>query len=71
LPGERGGGERYAVRRRVEVDGGNLTDARAGQDGRTAEWVVNFAFDSVGTRRFAEPPGRTWAGPSPSCSTNG
>ena len=53
LAGERGQ-ERYAVRRRVEVDGANLTDARAGQDGRTGEWVVNFAFDSIGTRRFAE-----------------
>ncbi|GGC50196.1 protein translocase subunit SecDF [Siccirubricoccus deserti] len=46
--------ERYAVRRRVEVDGANLTDARAGQDSRTGEWVVNFTFDSIGTRRFAE-----------------
>jgi SecD/SecF fusion protein len=60
LPGERaagaGGAEplRYAVRRRVEVDGANLTDARAGQDNRTGEWVVNFAFDSIGTRRFAD-----------------
>ncbi|RVT95317.1 protein translocase subunit SecD [Rhodovarius crocodyli] len=47
-------GQRYAVRRRVEVDGANLSDARAGQDGRTNEWVVNFSFDSVGTRRFAD-----------------
>ncbi len=57
LPGERAGTgqpERYAVRRRVEVDGANLTDARAGQDGRTGEWVVNFTFDSIGTRRFAD-----------------
>ena len=57
LQGDRGpGGEptRYAVRRRVEVDGANLTDARAGQDSRTSEWVVNFTFDSIGTRRFAE-----------------
>jgi SecD/SecF fusion protein len=46
--------ERFAVRRRVEVDGANLTDARAGQDNRNGEWVVNFTFDSVGTRRFAE-----------------
>ncbi|MCR0984358.1 protein translocase subunit SecD [Roseomonas populi] len=46
--------ERYAVRRRVEVDGANLSDARAGQDSRNGEWVVNFTFDSVGTRRFAE-----------------
>ncbi|MFM2149952.1 MAG: protein translocase subunit SecD [Pseudomonadota bacterium] len=53
LAGERGQ-ERYAVRRRVEVDGANLTDARAGQDSRTGEWVVNFTFDSIGTRRFAE-----------------
>lgn len=53
LPGERQG-ERFAVRRRVEVDGANLTNARAGQDSRTGEWVVNFQFDSVGTRRFAQ-----------------
>ncbi|MFZ4408309.1 MAG: protein translocase subunit SecD, partial [Paracraurococcus sp.] len=46
--------ERYAVRRRVEVDGANLTDARAGQDGRNGEWVVNLTFDSIGTRRFAD-----------------
>ncbi|MBK1660183.1 protein translocase subunit SecD [Paracraurococcus ruber] len=56
LSGENRAGqaERYAVRRRVEVDGANLTDARAGQDGRTGEWVVNFTFDSIGTRRFAD-----------------
>jgi protein-export membrane protein SecD/preprotein translocase SecF subunit len=53
LPGDRGQ-ERYAVRRRVEVDGANLSDARAAQDSRNAEWVVNFTFDSVGTRRFAD-----------------
>jgi preprotein translocase subunit SecD len=52
--GPRGEPTRYAVRRRVEVDGANLTDARAGQDARTGEWVVNFTFDSIGTRRFAE-----------------
>lgn len=44
----------YPVRRRVEVDGANLSDARAGQNPQTGEWVVNFTFDSVGTRRFAE-----------------
>ncbi|MFQ3623673.1 MAG: protein translocase subunit SecD [Acetobacteraceae bacterium] len=57
LEGDRGRGgqpERYAVRRRVEVDGANLTDARAGQNSQTGEWVVNFSFDSIGTRRFAE-----------------
>jgi len=45
---------RIAVRRRIEVDGANLSNARAGQDQRTGEWVVNFEFDSVGARRFAE-----------------
>jgi protein-export membrane protein SecD len=48
------GGGRIAVRRRIEVDGANLIDARAGQDTRNSQWVVNFTFDSVGTRRFAE-----------------
>ncbi|MFC3126257.1 protein translocase subunit SecD [Pseudoroseomonas globiformis] len=47
-------GTRYPVRRRVEVDGANLTDARAGQNAQTGQWVVNFSFDSVGTRRFAD-----------------
>ena len=44
----------YPVRQRVEVDGANLTDARAGNNPQTGEWVVNFAFDSIGTRRFAD-----------------
>jgi protein-export membrane protein SecD len=47
-------GQKIAVRRRIEVDGANLTDARAGQNNQTGEWVVNFTFDSIGTRRFAE-----------------
>ncbi len=52
--GPQGQEQRYAVRRRVEVDGANLTDARAGQNPQTGEWVVNFSFDSVGQRRFAD-----------------
>ncbi|MBC7799657.1 MAG: protein translocase subunit SecD [Gemmatimonadaceae bacterium] len=47
-------GVREAVRRRVEVDGASLTDARPGQDTQSARWVVNFTFDSVGARRFAD-----------------
>ncbi len=46
--------QKIAVRKRIEVDGANLTDARAGQNNQTGEWVVNFTFDSIGTRRFAE-----------------
>ncbi len=51
LEGDRG---KIAVRRRIEVDGANLIDARAGQNSQTGQWVVNFTFDSIGTRRFAE-----------------
>lgn len=54
LPMENAPNQKVAVRRRVEVDGANLTDARAGQNGQTGEWVVNFTFDSIGTRRFAD-----------------
>ena len=54
LPMQDNPSQKLAVRRRVEVDGANLTDARAGQNGQTGEWVVNFTFDSIGTRRFAD-----------------
>jgi preprotein translocase subunit SecD len=54
LPMEKNPTQKLAVRRRVEVDGANLTDARAGQNPQTGEWVVNFTFDSIGTRRFAD-----------------
>ncbi len=47
-------GSRLPVRRRVEVDGANLTDARPGQDTQRGLWVVNFTFDSVGGRKFAD-----------------
>ncbi len=55
LPLENQPNVREPVRRRVEVDGANLTDARPGQDqSRGGGWVVNFTFDSVGARRFAD-----------------
>lgn len=54
LPLEGKPGQKIAVRRRVEVDGANLTDARAGQNNQNGEWVVNFTFDALGTRRFAD-----------------
>jgi preprotein translocase subunit SecD len=47
-------GQKLPVFKRVEVDGGDLTDARAGQNPQTGEWVVNFTFNSVGARRFAD-----------------
>ncbi len=42
------------VRKHVEVDGASLTDARAGQNPQTGDWVVDFTFDSAGARRFAD-----------------
>jgi preprotein translocase subunit SecD len=47
-------GEKIAVRKRIDVDGADLTDARAGTNPETGEWVVNFTFNSVGARRFAD-----------------
>jgi preprotein translocase subunit SecD len=46
--------QKIAVRKRVDVDGGDLTDARAGTNPQTGEWVVNFTFNSVGARRFGD-----------------
>src|SRR5579863_1337559 len=42
----------YVVRRRVMVDGGELTDAQA--TFQNNEPVVSFRFDSVGAKRFGE-----------------
>jgi protein-export membrane protein SecD len=47
-------GDKIAVRKRIDVDGADLTDARAGTSPETGDWVVNFTFNSVGARRFAE-----------------
>ena len=47
-------GQKIAVRKRIDVDGADLTDARAGTDPTTGEWVVNFTFNTVGARRFAD-----------------
>ncbi len=44
----------YLVRKRVVVSGENLSDASPGFDQRTNQPIVNFAFDTVGGRRFAD-----------------
>ncbi len=46
--------EKLPIRKRIEVDGANLTDARAGTSQQDGGWVVNFTFDSLGARRFAD-----------------
>lgn len=54
LPMQGPGNQKIAVRRRVDVDGGDLTDARAGTNPQTGEWVVNFRFNALGARRFGD-----------------
>jgi protein-export membrane protein SecD len=54
LPMQNNPNEKLAVRKHVEVDGSDLTDAQAGTDQQNGGWTVNFTFDSVGARRFAE-----------------
>ncbi len=56
LPNAEGGRgpQSFAIRRKIEVDGANLTNASAGTNNQTGEWVVSFEFDSLGARRFAE-----------------
>jgi SecD/SecF fusion protein len=53
LEGE-GRGERYVVKRKVEVAGDNLVDAQPGYDQRSGQPIVSFRFDTTGGRRFAE-----------------
>lgn len=47
-------GRSLAIYSRVAVDGADLTNAQAGQDPQSGQWVVNFTFNSVGARKFAE-----------------
>lgn len=47
-------GQQYLVRKKIEVDGATLLDARPGSDQQSGTWVVNFEFDSAGARRFAD-----------------
>jgi preprotein translocase subunit SecD len=54
LPMQDNPNQKIAVFDRVDVDGGDLTDARAGTEPQTGQWVVNFTFNAVGARRFAD-----------------
>jgi preprotein translocase subunit SecD len=54
LPTQDDPNRRIAVRTRVDVDGADLTDARAATDQQSGEWVVNFTFNAVGARRFGD-----------------
>ncbi len=54
LPLAENPGEKLVVRNTVELDGARLRDAQASNDSATGQWVVHFAFDNAGARRFAE-----------------
>ena len=52
LPSEEGGSQQ--IERRVMVDGADLTSAEPGFDQRSGPAVVNFRFNVVGARKFAQ-----------------
>jgi protein-export membrane protein SecD len=54
LPMQDNPGEKLPVRKHIEVDGADLTDAQPGPDQQTSGWQVSFKFNSLGGRRFAE-----------------
>jgi protein-export membrane protein SecD len=54
LPMQDNPAEKLYIFKRVEVDGGDLTDAQPGTNGSTGEWVVNFAFNNLGGRKFGD-----------------
>jgi protein-export membrane protein SecD len=54
LPMENNPTQKIAIRRRVDVDGADLTDARASNNSQSGEWVVSFTFNAEGARRFAD-----------------
>ncbi len=54
LPDQDRPNQTLAVRRHVDVDGSDLTDAQPGTDQQTGSWTVNFTFDSIGARKFAD-----------------
>src|SRR6201996_6042300 len=44
----------YVIKKQVLVSGGDLTDAQTGFDQRSGEAVVNFKFNTAGSRKFAQ-----------------
>ncbi|HEY2248334.1 MAG TPA: protein translocase subunit SecD [Bradyrhizobium sp.] len=44
----------YVIKKQVLVTGGDLIDAQTGFDQRTSEPVVNFKFNTAGSRKFAQ-----------------
>jgi preprotein translocase subunit SecD len=54
LPSTEPGHLPYVVKKQVLVSGGDLTDAQAAFDPRTSEPIVNFRFNTSGSRKFSQ-----------------
>ena len=54
LPSTEPGRQSYAIKKQVLVSGGDLTDAQPGFDSRSNEPIVNFRFNTSGSRKFAQ-----------------
>jgi protein-export membrane protein SecD len=54
LPMQENPAEKLYVRKHVEVDGADLTDAQPGTDSQSGSWDVTFKFNSLGAHRFAD-----------------
>ncbi len=54
LPSDEEGSPEFVVRKQIMVSGENLVDAQPSTDSQTNEPVVNFRFDTVGGKKFAE-----------------
>jgi preprotein translocase subunit SecD len=54
LPSATAPNQPYVVKKQVLVSGGDLTDAQTGFDQRSGEPVVNFRFNTAGSRKFAQ-----------------
>src|SRR5712675_56356 len=54
LPSAEGSRQPYVIKKQVLVSGGDLTDAQPGFDQRSGEPVVNFRFNTSGSRKFAQ-----------------
>src|SRR6201996_8512164 len=44
----------YVIKKQVLVSGGDLTDAQPGFDQRSGQPIVNFKFNTAGSRKFAQ-----------------
>jgi preprotein translocase subunit SecD len=47
-------GQKLVLKKQVLVSGGDLSNAQTGFDQRTSEPVVNFQFNTAGSRKFAQ-----------------